>query len=253
MRINKSLIVMALLLPLAHAAAQSKTSVIVAGVADADTGAPLPDAQVRLPDLGRLARTDWMGEARIGGVALAPTRIEVRKLGYAPADITLPITGDSIGPVFMLSRAVSVLDTVTVMGRVVPTRLKDFEIRRNTGLGRFVTDSVLEKEASRPLSLVLSTRFPGLRAFGGKLRSMRFSTSVSRGAANCGVDAYLDNMLYLDDIDAIRPSEVAGIEFYTMETAPVQFRRGTGKLPGSPALVEMVTSVIRYASRHHPS
>lgn len=229
MTIHKSLIVLALLaIPCAGLEAQSKTSVVVAGVADADTGAPLPDAQVRLPDLGRLARTDWMGEARIGGVALGPTRIEVRKLGYAPADITLPISGDSIGPVFMLSRAVSVLDTVTVMGHVVPTRLKDFEIRRRTGLGRFVTDSVLEKESSRPLSLLLSMRFPGIRASGGRLQSMRFSTTISRGAGNCGVDVYLDNMLYLDDIDAIRPWEVAGIEFYTMETAPVQFRRGTG-------------------------
>jgi len=35
-------------------------------------------------------------------------------------------------------------------------------------------------------------------------------------------------MRYLDDIDAIRPYEVAGVEFYTMETAPPQYRRGTG-------------------------
>jgi hypothetical protein len=228
MMTRRWLVVLAICAPVSTLGAQSKTSVIVAGVADADTGAPLPEAQVRLPDLGRLARTDWMGEARIAGVALGPTRIEVRKLGYAPADITLPVSGDSIGPVFMLARATSVLDTVTVMGRVVPTRLKDFEIRRRTGLGRFVTDSALEKEASRPLSLLLSMRFPGIRASAGRLQSMRFSTTISRGAGNCGVDVYLDNMLYLDDIDAIRPWEVAGIEFYTMETAPPRYRRGTG-------------------------
>jgi hypothetical protein len=211
--------------------AQSKTSVIVAGVADAETHAPLSDAQVRLPDLGRLVRTDWMGEARIAGVAFGPTRIEVRKLGYAPADITLPISGDSIGPVFMLARAVSVLDTVTVMGRVVPTRLKDFEIRRRTGLGRFVTDSVLEKEASRPLSLLISTRFPGIRVSSASpsgLSSMRFSTAISRGANYCNIDVYLDDMPFREHIDAIRPWEVAGVEFYTMETAPPQYRRGTG-------------------------
>lgn len=222
------MIVLAVLASATTLDAQSKTSVIVAGVADADTHAPLPDAQVRLPDLGRLARTDWMGEARIGAVPFGPTRIEVRKLGYAPSDITLPISGDSIGPVFMLPRAVSVLDTVTVMGQVVPRRLKDFEIRRHTGLGRFVTDSMLEKEASQPLSLVISMRFPGIRFSDGRLHSMRFSTTISRGARDCAVDVYLDNMLYLDDLDAIRPWEVAGIEFYTMETAPPQFRRGTG-------------------------
>jgi len=57
---------------------------------------------------------------------------------------------------------------------------------------------------------------------------MRFSTTISRGARDCAVDVYLDNMLYLDDLDAIRPWEVEGIEFYTMETAPPQYRRGTG-------------------------
>ena len=60
------IIVLAILASASTLYAQSKTSVIVAGVADADTHAPLPDAQVLLPDLGRLARTDWMGEARIG-------------------------------------------------------------------------------------------------------------------------------------------------------------------------------------------
>src|SRR5258708_2805785 len=97
------------------------TSVVVAGVADAENGAPLTDALVRLPDLGRAARTDWIGEARIAGIKLGPVRIEVRKLGYAPSEITLMVKGDSIGPIFMLSRATT-LATVTVLWRVVPVR-----------------------------------------------------------------------------------------------------------------------------------
>src|SRR6266576_1367791 len=91
--------------PLLTVVAQPRTTVVVAGVADAETGAPLTDALVRLPDLGRAARTDWIGEARIPGIKPGPVRIEVRKLGYAPSDITLMVKGDSIGPVFMLSRA----------------------------------------------------------------------------------------------------------------------------------------------------
>ena len=215
--------------------AQSKTLVIVAGVADADTGAPLPDALVRLPDLGRAARTDWIGEARIGNVRPGEVRIEVRKLGYAPADITLPVRGDSVGPVFMLTRSTAVLDTITVFGQVVPRRLREFEARRHMGIGRFVTDSVLEREGNRSLALVLSMRFPGIRAVQDlsspnhyKLQSMRFGTTISRGAQFCSVDVYLDGMLYLEDIDALHPSEVAGVEFYSMESAPPQYRRGTG-------------------------
>lgn len=215
--------------------AQPNTSTIVTGVADADTGAPLTDALVRLPDLGRAARTDWIGEARIAGIEPGPVRIEVRKLGYAPSEITLMVKGDSIGPVFMLSRATSTLDTVTVFRRVVPARLQEFETRRHMGIGRFLTDSVLEKEGDQSLAVALSMRFPGIRAVQDdliathyKLVSMRPSTALSRGNRLCVVDVYLDGFLYLDDIDAFNPREIAGIEFYTMGSAPAQYRRGTG-------------------------
>jgi CarboxypepD_reg-like domain len=217
------------LLPVSASVAQPTTT-IVAGVADAATGAPLVDAQVRVPELGRIGRTNWIGEARIAGVPEGKIRLEVRKLGYAPSDITLPVKGDSVGAVFMLERTTQQLDTVTVMGRIVPRRLKDFEIRRQFGIGKFVTDSVLEKEASRPLSDILTMRFPGIRVGVGSsgVTSMRFSTSVSKGADYCKVDVYLDNMLYLDNLDDLHAWEIAGAEFYTIETAPPQYRRGTG-------------------------
>ncbi len=221
--------------PLTIVFPQPGTTVLVAGVADAQTGAPLTDALVRLPNLGRAARTDWIGEARIVGVKSGDVRIEVRKLGYAPADITLPVKGDSVGPVFMLERATSVLDTVRVFGQGVPSRLKEFENRRQIGIGRFVTDSVLEKERPLSLALAISMHFPGIRAIQDqdiashyKLVSTRFSTSISLKLGPCSVDVYLDGMLYLDDIDSILPDEVAGVEFYTMGSAPPQYRRGTG-------------------------
>jgi hypothetical protein len=218
--------------------AQTNGSVIVAGVADADTGSPLTDALVRLPELGRAARTDWIGEARIAGVKAGQTRIEVRKLGYAPADITLLVKGDSIGPVFMLTRSTSVLDTVRVFGQLVPARLQEFETRRHMGIGRFLTDSVLEKEGNRSLAIALSMRFPGIHAVQDpdipshyRLVSMRANTAGRRPNGwhlDCAVDVYLDGFLYNDDIDAISPTEIAGIEFYTMTSVPPQYRRGTG-------------------------
>ncbi len=221
--------------PLSTVVAQSRTTVIIAGVADAETGAPLTDALVRLPDLGRATRTDWIGEARLAGVTPGDVRIQVLKLGYAPADITLPVKGDSVGPVFRLSPSTSVLDTVRVTSRTVPARMIQFETRRRVGIGRFLTDSVLEKEAGRSLAQVLSMRFPGIRAVAlpynpthYQLVSAHFSTSNSHGAKNCGVDIYVDGMLYVDDIDAIFPEDVAGVEFYTTATIPPRYRRGTG-------------------------
>jgi hypothetical protein len=103
------------------------------------------------------------------------------------------------------------------------------------GIGRFLTDSVLEKEGDPSLAVALSMKFPGIRAVQDTqiashsiLVSMRPGTTASRGNALCGVDIYLDGFLYRDDIDALSPREIAGIEFYTMGSAPPQYRRGTG-------------------------
>jgi hypothetical protein len=74
-------------------------------------------------------------------------------------------------------------------------------------------------------------KFPGIRAVPGQISSQYRLVSMrpsSRGAGVCGVDVYLDGMLFLDDIDAIHPTEIAGIEFYSMTSAPPQYRRGTG-------------------------
>jgi UbiD family decarboxylase len=102
-------------------------------------------------------------------------------------------------------------------------------------MGRFLTDSVLGKEAGRSLAQILSMRFPGIRAVAlpanpthYQLVSAHFSTSISHGAKNCGVDIYLDGMLYVDDVDAIFPEDVAGVEFYTITTIPPQYRLGRG-------------------------
>ena len=67
-----------------------QSSVLVVSVGDAATGAFIPDAQVRLPSVGRVARTQWNGEARVAGLSDGRYRIQVRAIGYAPAMSTIP-------------------------------------------------------------------------------------------------------------------------------------------------------------------
>ncbi len=216
---------------------QSTVSVIVVGVADGQNGAPLPDAVVRLPDVGKTARTDWIGEARFR-VPRGTHVVEVRRLGYAASSVTILAQGDSVGPVFMLERLTTSLDTVRVLGRWVPARLAEFEQRRRMGIGRFLTDSALEREGNRSVALVLSMRFPGIRAAPDPdspghyaLQSTRVNTllphDASKFSAVCKVDVYLDGILY-NEYDSLFPTDLAGVEFYTMGTAPPQYRRGTG-------------------------
>jgi hypothetical protein len=41
---------------------------------------------------------------------------------------------------------------------------------------------------------------------------------------HCGVDVYLDNSRCVDDLDALHPSELAGVE-YPIESAPGEYRK----------------------------
>src|SRR2546429_207887 len=75
---------------------------LVVSVADVADGRPLSGADVRLVGTSRAGRTDWIGEARFFDLPARRQRVQVRMLGYAPAELEIPIAGDSSGAIFML-------------------------------------------------------------------------------------------------------------------------------------------------------
>ena len=117
-------------------AAQSGRSTLSVGVADAESGKPLAGVEIVLPELGLLAHTDSLGQARIPGVAVGAHRVRVRLQGYEASDVELKFTGDTTGAVFRLGHSASgTLPSVDVTATAVPKELKDFEVRRKQGLG----------------------------------------------------------------------------------------------------------------------
>lgn len=144
------------------AAQTQATTVLVVGVSDLATGQALQGAEVLFPDLGRSARTDGLGEARLPGIPVGSHRIRVRFIGYAAADTTLPFSADTTGIVFRLERSAMKMDAVEVKADG-PSRLRDFEMRRLQGVGKFLTADQLAKEASREFGFVAMSRFPGLQ------------------------------------------------------------------------------------------
>ena len=154
-------VVAAIVLPAIAAAQVTPTSVIVVGVADAESGEALGGTQILLPALSKTAQTDGLGEARFVSIPSGLHRIRVRRIGYAAVDTSLTFVGDTTGVVFRLHRTPVSLETVDV--KTVAPHLKDFEMRRTIGLGRYLTADQLEKEGSRPFGIVAMTRFPGLR------------------------------------------------------------------------------------------
>ncbi|HEX9128986.1 MAG TPA: carboxypeptidase regulatory-like domain-containing protein [Gemmatimonadaceae bacterium] len=209
-----------------------KTSLVIAGVTDGVSGAPLANAEVSLSDLNISARTDWSGEARIPNISPGKHKFEIRMAGYAPLDVDLLVQGDSTGPVFRLAKVGTTLEPVKVAGNPSSSYLAGFEARRAQGRGRYLTTADLEKNQNRSLVAVLAQSFGSLMSIPDKeraghniLMTRRTKPRLMNVDVHCGVDVYLDNSPYVDDIDALHPSDLAGVEYYPIESAPGEFRK----------------------------
>lgn len=237
MRLHPSLFVALVACVPAIAGAQAKNSVVIASVTDAKSGQPISDAQVTLDDLNITGRTDWSGEARIAGVAPGQHNFIIVKPGYDSMVVALQVQGDSVGPVFRLLKSgttTATLTPVTVPANPATSYLADFERRRQEGRGKYMTADELEKKANRSLVTVLAQAFGGLmstpdpaRPGHNILMSRRTRPRLERADIHCGIDVYLDSSPYLDDLESIRPSELAGVEYYPIESAPGEYRKLT--------------------------
>src|SRR6266853_6508116 len=207
-------------------------SLVIAAVTDGQSGAPLADAVVSLSDLNVSARTDWSGEARIPNVSPGPHKFEIRMAGYAPLSVDLLVQGDSTGPVFRLAKVGTTLEPVKVAGDPSSSYLAPFDARRAQGRGRYLTAADLEKNQNRSLVAVLVQAFGGLMSTPDPARpghnilvTRRTKPRLTNVDVHCGVDIYLDNSQYLDDLEALHPSDLAGVEYYPIESAPGEYRK----------------------------
>jgi hypothetical protein len=225
--------ILALLLASATASAQTKTSLVIASVTDGQSGQPVADANVSLSDLNVSAKTDWSGEARITAIAAGQHQFEIRKIGYDPLTVTLMVQGDSIGPVFRLAKSgTPALAPVKVEGDPSTGYLAEFEQRRAQGRGRYLTAADLDKKQNQSLVRVLANSIGGLMSTPdqdrpGKniLMTRKMRPRLTNVDVHCGVDTYLDGQLFQDDLESIKPTDLAGVEYYPIESAPGEYRK----------------------------
>jgi hypothetical protein len=147
------------------------------------------------------------------------------KFSLASATALLGLAVGAVNGQAIRSTASPASDPVVIVSTAVPIPLAGFEARRRMGIGRFITDSVLRAEESRPLTLVLRAHILGL----GRVLDTRSSDITP--THRCGVDVFLNGLRTLDTLDGLTTHDVSGVEFYTPGIVPIQFQRAGSSCP----------------------
>jgi hypothetical protein len=199
------------------------------------TQQPIAGAEVSFPELGRTAMSDEKGQFRILDVPAGEQHVQVRRLGYGPADTTLRfVAGQALVRSFVLPRAVT-LQAVDVNAEAV--RIRSFDEHKRTGLGRFMERAEIEKFGGMNTSTMLSA-MPGLDVIhvrtaayvlsprappgSGVYVASRTERAAGMPAAACYAQVYVDGVLMNGikeptepyDVNQILPDDIQAIEFY---------------------------------------
>jgi hypothetical protein len=229
-----------------------RLAVLRGSVLSDSSDVPLKGAEVGIPELSLVARTDSSGQFRLAGIPAGRRVVSIRLLGFAPVSHVLSFTaGDSTEADFTLVPMMLKLAGVTVKAAApVVDKLADFERRRAAGFGHFLTRDILDKNENRRMSEIMAL-IPGQRTqrsknsnaawvIGGRgtqsfLRncSQRDPSDAAKGATcACYAAVFLDGALVfggndgemLFDINSIQPRDIAGVEYYNgPATMPAEF------------------------------
>jgi hypothetical protein len=233
------------------AAARAQAITMVRGVvSNATTSRPIAGARVLDPDGFERTTTDSAGRFSFATAAGTAVVINVQAVGFEPMLRRLDVAvSDSVHRFSLVALAQELRAAEIIGAKPAPPKLSEFEERRQMGQGRFITDSLLEKNRNRQLSEIIGTT-PGLRVARGMggagwITGTRGSGSTKglpapsemdkrRGARQaCYSTVMLDGgYVYsgrpgeqLFDVNTLQPSTIAGIEYYAgAASTPLKFR-----------------------------
>jgi hypothetical protein len=199
----------------------------VTGVVTDKLGKPLVGARVMLQGGGATAISRSNGEFTLDSLPSGTQALEVRKLGYAAADVPVELSSNQPAK------------TTVVLGDFIPTlevmrveAAQDKALskvgyleRKNTGLGYFM-DGDRINHAALSFSDVMRVA-PGLKVTplgDGRSYVIQDSRSASNGCVNFYVDGSFWTTMQPGDIDQyVRPDELVAIEVYHGSQAPPQY------------------------------
>jgi hypothetical protein len=142
----------------------ARPAVFVGVVVNDSTQAPIPGAEISLPELARSTLADAKGVFRLEGIQPGDHHVRIRAIGYGAADTRLTFNeNETVERRVVLGRAV-MLQSVNVAA--IPTVLPAFDEHRAIGLGHFLTRTDLAKREDMSLVSFLE-QLPSIRIVRG--------------------------------------------------------------------------------------
>jgi hypothetical protein len=205
---------------------------IIDGLVSDSSLAPLDDVTVSFVGGTTQIVTGANGRFRFLEVPAGSHRILARRIGSEPVIAEVQVAdGQVTRPAMTLLPVVTELKGVRVEGTRGSLRLQEFEARRKSGAGNFMTAEYIEK--SRALTTKeLVARMPnvlvgdlGAAGTGGRAVSLRMPTKL-----RCPMHIVVDGVPLGDNLgDLPSPKELAGLELYHgPATMPLQYKRWSG-------------------------
>lgn len=189
------------------------------------TGKAIPSAEVMLDNSARFF-TDSAGVARLWPGGVRTHRLLIRKLGFAPLNVTSRLAAGAQSVIVHLHEVSPVLETVVVTGQRDRAR-SDFALRARTGIGDYFTEADIAKLKPECLQDLLK-RIPGLQVT--EYPGCRGGVSALRGTGTIYGDPAANGCVRLivdggpsTGYDAVDVNDVLGVEYYDETTAPVRY------------------------------
>jgi hypothetical protein len=193
----------------------------LAGIVRSTLGTPVPAAEVRVRGTRAEGRTDAQGAFTLGGLPAGTQQLEVRRIGYAAAEVPISLhSGTTTTRDVVLRRIVSLDSMVIVASR---PKYPDFFAHQSMGQGHFVgPEAIAKQHVSRT-----SDYFEKIPGFAVKANGSRSIVVGNQGPAaargECVATVIIDGsrvMEYPPSVNDVHWSEVAAIEAYPASMAP---------------------------------
>ncbi|MGH7619504.1 MAG: carboxypeptidase-like regulatory domain-containing protein [Gemmatimonadaceae bacterium] len=207
----------------------------ILGVFDSQSGEPIEGAGVTDLFAKLTAATTKTGTVSLAFLPEGASMLRIQKIGFKPVTQVVEISPvDTIAITVLMEATAQILPTVVSKDSAnvfVSPRMRDFEDRRKTGMGRFITEAELRKNDNRSLTNVV-------RQSGAAVSCTRrtpiqcFAVNPRSGGSGCSLDVYYDGVLVNDDnrdLETIPTSQIGAVEIYaSTATVPAMYNK-TGK------------------------